>query len=580
MRQRRLLAVLFAIVLVFSVVAAACGGNQNAGGGSNAGTTGGTSTDTTSSAGGGGDETKPLDKVTFRIFNGVAGEKDVNTNETRIGKILEDQTGVNFFIEHVVGDLNTKVGTMIAGGDYPDVIVPDSAINQFIDAGAFIDLTEYITSGKYPNIKRVYEPYLNRMKWDDGKIYIFPFSTNIGDYVGDPNINQGAFWIQRRVLEWDNYPKIKTVDQYFDLIERYVAAHPNEDLIGFVTLTHDWRFFATTNVPNHLAGYPNDGEVMVDMNTYEAKIYAGTEWDKRWWKKLNEVNAKGLFDKSSFVDNYDQYIAKLMSHKVLGFFDYGWQVGTATAALNDAARQDPSQDGYKYFPLPVVFDENIKDQYLDPPGFVTNRGVAISVNAKDVDRILQYFDNLLREENQILRSWGVEGETYLVDENGRFYKTQEMVDRETLEFREQYGFTVYDWDWPQYGTNSTLSDGNALSPGFQPEVFQLSLTEKDKEILGKYGVRTYAELFSDPDERPWFPAWSFPKEQGSPPQVFEARKTEIMRKYVPEMVLASPDKFDSVWNEYVSELNKLDIAGYEAWFTEQVKATVAKALGQ
>jgi putative aldouronate transport system substrate-binding protein len=46
------------------------------------------------------------------------------------------------------------------------------------------------------------------------------------------------------------------------------------------------------------------------------------------------------------------------------------------------------------------------------------------------------------------------------------------------------------------------------------------------------------------------------------------------------MVLASPDKFESVWNEYVSELNKLDIAGYEAWFTEQVKATVAKALGQ
>jgi len=567
--KKRMFALLLSLVMVFSVVAAACGNND-----ANNGATGGTGTET-----GGSDGQQPLDKVTFTIFNGVAGEKDVNTNETRIGKILEDQTGVNFYIEHLVGDLNTKIGTMVAGGDYPDVIIPDAGVNQVIDAGALIDLTKYLTSDEYPNLKKVYEPYLNLMKWDDGTIPLLSFSPVVGDFIPDPNINQGAFWIQRRVLEWDNYPKIKTVDQYFDLIERYIAAHPGENLTGFITLSHDWRFFATTNVPNHLAGYPNDGEVMVDMETLEAKIYAGSEYDYRWFKKLNEINAKGLFDKSSFVDNYDQYIAKLMSHNVLGFFDYGWQVATANDALRDAARLDPSQDGYRYFPLPVVFDENIKDQYLDPPGFVNNRGMGITVSAKDPDRIMKFLDNLLKEENQILVKWGIEGETYLVDENGRFYKTQEMVDQETLEFREKFGLSVFDWDWPHYGTNGTLSDGNAASPGMQPEVFALQLTEKDKEILGKYGVSTYSELFSDPDDRPWYPAWGYPKEQGSAPQVFETRKTEIQRKYLPELVLTSPDKFESVWNEYTAELNKLDIAGYEQWFTEQVKATVAKALG-
>src|SRR5690606_34380679 len=162
---------------------AACGGNQNAG--NTGGTGGGTQTGDTA-----GDENKPVDKVTFRIFNGVAGEKDVNTNETVIGKILEDQTGVNFFIEHLVGDLNTKIGTMVAGGDYPDVIIPDAGINQIIDAGALIDLTPYLTSDEYPNLKRVYEPYLNLMVWDDGTIPILPFSTRVGDYVPDPNINQ------------------------------------------------------------------------------------------------------------------------------------------------------------------------------------------------------------------------------------------------------------------------------------------------------------------------------------------------------------------------------------------------------
>ncbi|MBO9600035.1 MAG: extracellular solute-binding protein, partial [Cohnella sp.] len=111
----------------------------------------------------------PKDKVTYSYFLGVANAPDVNTNETTIGKILEDQTGVNFKIEHVVGDLKAKVGTMIASNDYPDVINPDAAIDMLVDAGAFIDLTDLIE--KNPNIKRVYGPFLPQMKAADGKIY-------------------------------------------------------------------------------------------------------------------------------------------------------------------------------------------------------------------------------------------------------------------------------------------------------------------------------------------------------------------------------------------------------------------------
>lgn len=160
------------------------------------------------------------------------------------------------------------------------------------------------------------------------------------------------------------------------------------------------------------------------------------------------------------------------------------------------------------------------------------------------------------------------------------YRTQEMIDKMNQKFLEDYGFTVFDWDWPQYGTNSTLADGNAASPGLQPEVFQLSLTEADKKILSAYGVKTYAEMFAPPDNRPWFPAWGIQKEQGSPPQIFEARKTGLQRKYIPELVLSDPAKFEDVWTKYTTELNKLDIAGYQQWYTERTKEVVAKAQGK
>jgi putative aldouronate transport system substrate-binding protein len=562
---KKLLTLCMALVLLLTAACGSSGGNSSSGG--DTGSTGGT--DNTAQ-----EADKPLEKATFTYFVGASGKKDMNVNETTIGKALEDQTGVNFKMEYLVGDLNTKIGTMIASNSYPDVLVPDAAIDKVIDAGGFIDLTQYLE--KYPNLKKVYGPYLNQMKAPDGAIYILPFSTLVGEFNPDPNINQGAFWVQRRVLKEAGYPQIKTLDEYFKLVEDFVAKHSDEKLTGFISLTHDWRFFATSNQPMHLAGFPNDGNVMVDLNTFEAKTYAGSEETKRWAQKMNEINAKGLFDKSSFVDNYDQYIAKLASHKVVGFFDYGWQIGNAQNALKDAAKKDPAQDDFVYFPLPVTFDGQ-KDGYLDPPGFVKNRGVGITVSAKDPDRIMAYFDTLLKEENQILKSWGIKGETYEIDENGRYYRTEEQIKKIDEAFREKYGFTLFSWDWPQWATESTVSDGNALNPGMQPEVFQMGLTAEDKTILEKYGVKTYSELFAQPDLRPWFPAWGIPKEQGSPQQIWETKKDELTKKYIPKLILAEPSEFEGVWQEFQGEFGKLDTAGYEKWYTEQIKQIVDSA---
>jgi putative aldouronate transport system substrate-binding protein len=562
--NRKWMAVMLTAMMSFSVIAAACSNGNNANNGnkgSNAGT-GAVATDAGE---------KPLEKVTFTMFNGAGAAKDVNTNETTIGKLLEDQTGVNFKIENLVGDLNTKVGTMIASNRYPDVIVPDAAIDEVLGAGAFIDLTDLIEQYG-PNIQRVYGPYFNQMKAEDGKIYFLPFSNVVGEYVPDPNINQGAFWIQRRVLKEAGYPQVKTMDEYFALVKEFVAKHKDEGLTGFVSLTHDWRFFATSNPPMHLQGYPNDGEVIVDMQTHEAKTYSGSDATKRWLQQLNDLNAEGLFDKASFVDNYDQYLAKLTSGKVVGFFDYGWQIGNATNVLKDAAKKDPAKDDFVYFPLPVTFDGE-KDQYLDPPGFVKNRGLGITVSAKNPERIVQYLDNLLKEENQVLKSWGIKGETYEVDENGRFYRTAEQIKLIDESFREKFGFKYYDWGWPNYGTNSTLADGNAYAPGLQAEVFQMSLTDADKLILDKYGAKTYAELFAAPDERPW----GVPKEQGSQPQMYETKKTELTKKYFPKLVLAKPADFEKVWSEYIGEFGKLDTAAYEKFMTDEVKKLIEQA---
>lgn len=511
--------------------------------------------------------------VTYKYFSFGGPKKQVLGSETTIGKELQKQTGVDWNIEYLVGDGDTKAGVMIASGDYPDIIDSSGQMAKLMDAGAFIPLDDLIE--KYgPNIKRVYGPYFDKFRQKDGKIYFFPYGANIG-YLSEPNFQTG-FYIQRSVLKEFNYPKITTLDEYFDLIEQYKEKHPQvdgKDTIGFATLAGEQgSFYTLQNPAMHLAGSPNDGSSIIDMKTHEAKLVAGSEYQKRWIGKLNEANAEGLVDPESFTMNKDQYLAKLTSGRVLGYFSYSWQVGDATNNLKKAGNDDK-----RYVSLPIVFDKGTKDQYIDPPGFVNNYGVGITVKAKDPVRIIKYFDNLLKEENQILVQWGIKDQSYAVDENGRFtYANDEQRQmHEDPEKSLKFGFDYFNYSWPRYGNASILHDGNAYGPGSQPEVATFSYTDGDKELLAAYGVKTFSELFSNPDERSWFPAWSIALEQGSSEQMFITKADDLQRNHLPSMILDTPANFSKNWDDYMKQLNKLDKKTYEDFITQKVQERVA-----
>ena len=158
----------------------------------------------------------------------------------------------------------SALNSYIVSGEYPDFISGDTSLYE---AGALLPLDEYWEN--YPNIKN----YLTEEQWErfrrpDGHIYWIPqFGVTHGEDVEVTHSGE-AFWIQTRVLKWAGYPEIHTVDEYFDLIERYVAANPvMEDgtpNIPFTILCDDWRYFCLENIPQFMDGYPNDGSCIVD----------------------------------------------------------------------------------------------------------------------------------------------------------------------------------------------------------------------------------------------------------------------------------------------------------------------------
>ena len=109
--------------------------------------------------------------------------------------------------------------------EYPDFICGGNGMPQLYDAGALVALDDYID--KYPNIKNYFtEQEWDQLRQDDGHIYWIPQFSNIKGEEKTCTHNDEAFWIQARVLEWANYPEIKTMDDYFKLIEDYNAANP------------------------------------------------------------------------------------------------------------------------------------------------------------------------------------------------------------------------------------------------------------------------------------------------------------------------------------------------------------------
>jgi putative aldouronate transport system substrate-binding protein len=311
--------------------------------------------------------------------------------------------------------------------------------------------------------------------------------------------------------------------------------------------------------------------VVVDENAV-AKIFADTDAAKRYYKKLNEVNQLGLIDQETFVLSYDQYIAKLSSGRVIGSFDQRWNFLRAERAL--------ITDGKilrVFAPCPVTFDESIKDFYMDRPPVNVDRGYGISVNAKDPVRIIKLLEALYDERWQKLLQWGVEGEEYMVDDNGRFYRTQEQRDNYDDPAYRQANMAL---DFLGYlpKIEGTYSDGNASSPGLQPEEYLASLRPDHKALLDAYGYKTDGEFFSPPPENPpYYPAWSIPIEDGSAAQVANTKMDELAMKYLPKAILADPADFEAIWDEYMAELQKVDIKAYEDVVNAGIQSRIEKA---
>lgn len=534
----------------------------------------------------GGDETAsndsdaPKEIKEFSFYIAMPGTEIPDSN--RMYNKIAEKIGAKAKVTWLTGQTTKEsIGTMVAGGDYTDFIVGNEGTSLLIDAGALIPIDEYWDN--YPNIKNyLSESQWNRCRAEDGHIYLIPEFGIINEKDTSTIHNDEAFWIQIRVLEWAGWPKITTVDEYFDVINRYIEANPTmEDgleNIGFELLCDDWRYYSLENPPMFLAGYPNDGCCIVDKDTLTAYNYNTTDTAKRYFQKVNEQYHKGILDPECFTLNYDQYIAKVSTGRVLGLVDQYWNFLTAEQSLNTQGLEDCC-----YVPCGLVLDEGVEPRWHAQPAFDTSNGISITTSCKDVEGAMKMINDLLEEDIQKMIYWGEEGVDYQVDENGVYYRNEEQrknfLDKDWLQ--KNLCDSVYSY-FPHL--EGMCKDGiNAYKPEFQPDEYYSSQTAAKKKVLDAYGIKTFAEFVNPATEEndPWYPMWSYTNTWTADTDygVQKVNMDEVKHEYLPKIIMA--DDYEAAWQDYMNVLNeRVDMKCYEDALTAEVRRRVDVANGK
>jgi putative aldouronate transport system substrate-binding protein len=507
-------------------------------------------------------------------------------------KWIKDNFGVTFTWDIAGERKDLRAEELIASGELPDLIEID--IPQFKDAGVLRDLKPLVE--KYgPNLKKHYASAWKKMIDIDSErdakgnitaehIYTLP---NYGVYDGpqtDTYFNQNGWWIQKAVLKEFGYPKIQTVDEYFDLIEKYYQKYPTIDgkaTIPFSIITADWEAFNLWNPPQFLGGYPNEGNGHVDQ-VGKNFVYTDNFSDenaRKWFKLANGYFQRGLIDPESFSDNRDQYYAKIKQGRVLGMFIQGWEfLGDSELVLWQAGKDERT-----YAPLPLTFDKSIKPRYRDQALPNLQRGFGISTKCPEdkAIKIIKFMDTMLKEENQRVLYWGFEGKDYFIDKKGTITGTKGAAYRTSEQRAQQKDPAWINANRAMLWAESAPKLEGKLKSGYTrnieelPWEYEVSQQKVDLDLWKAYGVSSYAEFMDpNPPKNPgWYPMWQVnPEGEAAEAMLgFEA----IQREYLPKIIMCKPSDFGRLWDEYCELLKPLTSV-YNKYMQQKLEERIKK----
>ena len=389
---------------------------------------------------GGSKETKQVqtDGKNFTYWTVMQGESSVslkNYNEMMMWQELERRTGVHIdFIHPLAGSTgNEAFMTMLASGDRPDMIeynwdLYSGGPQQAIEDEVIIALDNYIEE---------YAPnYYDYMEGEKGKAanyrYKLMATSEKGNYFGFNVLNVGeakafaGLYVRGDKLEEWGMERPETIDEWTAFFAKAKAEGFEYPLTGQVDV------FSFKSARTH--SFNTAFNVGKDFYLEDGKVVFGPFQPgyKEFVNQLAEWSKAGYID-PSFVTNdaakIEGNIANDISVASWGF------IGSAMGKITPAAREKNPNFSLVACPSPVANKGEIS-KFQMRYNEATNMAVAITTECGNYEAAISWYDYFYGEEGMILQIFGIEGDTYTVEEidgEKHYVYTDKIINHEGLD---------------------------------------------------------------------------------------------------------------------------------------------------
>ena len=489
------------------------------------------------------------EKVTISFFDKNSG---IKAFDDRIALELMERTGVNIELISPTGDPGEKLSLMLAGQDYPDIVLMyrgSDIVNKYIEAGALVNLSEHMD--KLPNVVEMYGETLTKTRYTDGNNY---YLSNW--YGPDPDPVNGFIMRYDIMVELVGQERADsdepfTYSEMVDLLKEFKATYPEIDGQESIALTIGAPG-SSDNLNGVFAG-------MWGMKTYyeeDGQLYYRVR-DPRYLEAIHAMNdlyTAGLLDKEWITNKDDLKNQRLSAGNMFGYAGAYWDVWTPNASLNQTVGEDANYLAYKVVADGVDPDETT----LGGRSSLGWDAIAITNNCENLDAALAFVDYCASQEGQDLLLWGIEGEDYTI-ENGVRTPVGDIVERfkaDNTKTQEETGITRWTW----FVRNANHDDGTPS---------RISMAKKD--ITAAFAEKNLTNTYWDTAE------FDNLIPTGNDPIALKAQKVQdIINQAYPNMVnAASSEECDKVYNQMMSDLEAAGIADVETKITENYNERMA-----
>lgn len=427
---KKLVALLLSLALVLSL--GACGGNGGSSTSSEASPS--STTEESGAAAESGDESQAetaetgefqlpiVDEPTtlsyFVADDSNAAIMTTDWNDNEFYQEMERRTGVHLEFEMVSSaDYQTNFNLMIASGNLADMIYVGASyyaegVDAAIDDGYFLDLTDLVDE-YMPNYEKVrtsdvqYELLSTTDSGRLGAVYELRQSKQ-GPWLG--------LWIRQDWLDDLGLDTPVTFDDYHEVLTAFKNEKGATAPLILNFSGSDGEFGTMSGGLNVLNSWQLDETGKVNFGPYM------DAW-KEYVTIMHQWYTEGLIDPDFMAtDERTADMAKVVTG-ASGVFAALYTM----PSVYEAASEDPNMNLAPVNP-PVMNEGDeghirLRDSY-------TSGNTAISADSENWEVALRWLDYLYTDEGALLANYGVEGDTFEFDENGKPVFTDKILNNE------------------------------------------------------------------------------------------------------------------------------------------------------